>query len=495
MRLRRGGRQRPLRRRPLRQRSLRVRLLAGLLALLLVIFAGVGVVVTTVLRTYLMDRLDQQLADTGGRYAASLEHPEGGRGDTRAQAPGTFGARLLDGRVTNAGVVDGDADDAAVAAGTETADTDDRVALSGHDQQLLAALRVGGPARSVRVADLGEYRVRAVAGADGDVLVTGLPLAQAEATERQVMLLELTVFAVAVAVAGGAGLIWLRLALRPLDRIAATATRVSALPLARGEVVLTERVPAADADPDTETGRVGLALNRMLGHVEDALDQRHQVADRLRSFAADAGHELRTPVATVRGHAELALRHPEPMAEPVRHALERIEAESRRMGTIVDDLLLLARLDAGRPLASAEVDLTRLALDGAADARAAAPGHHWRLELPAEPVLVTGDEDRLRQVVANLLGNAHRHTPPGTTVTVRVTAGRLSVCDDGPGIPEELRPHLFERFARGDQSRARSTGGTGLGLAIAHAIAAAHGGTLTLRPSPPPGTVFDLTLP
>lgn len=271
------------------------------------------------------------------------------------------------------------------------------------------------------------------------MLVTGLPMRPVEDTMHQVMMVEVVVFGSAVLVAGLAGTGWLRLALRPLDRIAATATRVSALPLARGEVEIEERVPDEAADPHTETGRVGLALNRMLGHVEDALAQRHTVEDRLRAFAADAGHELRTPVATVRGHAELALRHPE-IAPPVRHALERIEAESRRMGTIVDDLLLLARLDAGRPLARAEVDLTRLALDCIADARAAAPEHNWRLELPAEPVLTAGDEDRLRQVVANLLSNAHRHTPPGSTVTLRLTGGQLTVGDDGPGIPEALRP-------------------------------------------------------
>ncbi|MFE0461669.1 sensor histidine kinase [Kitasatospora sp. NPDC058965] len=473
------------------RRSLRVRLLAGLLALLLVIFAGVGLAVTTALRGFLLARLDQQLSDTGGRYAASLEH--GNASDTRAQAPGTFGARLLGGTVTDAGVVDGDADDAAVAAGTAPADTSDQVTLTAADQHRLAELPVGGAAGTVHVGGLGEYRVRAVAGRDGDVLVTGVPLRAVEDTLHQVELLELVVFGVAVAVAGVVGGLWLRLALRPLDRIAATATRVSALPLARGEVVIGERVPAPAADPGTETGRVGLALNRMLGHVEDALAQRHAVEDRLRSFAADAGHELRTPVATVRGHAELALRHPEPVPQPVRHSLERIAAESRRMGALVDDLLLLARLDAGRPLAAAEVDLTRLALDCVADARAAAPEHHWRLELPAEPVLVTGDEDRLRQVVANLLSNAHRHTPSGSTVTLSLTDRHLAVADDGPGIAPELREQLFERFVRGDQARSRATGGTGLGLAIARAVATAHGGTLTLEPGP--GARFVLRLP
>lgn len=369
-------------------RTLRARLIAGLAALLLVIFAGVGLAVTTALQHYLLARLDQQLADTGGRYAASLEHnakADTASHDTRAQSPGTFGARLLDGIVTEAGVVDGDADDAAVAAGIAPADTDDQVELSPAEQRTLAALPVAGPARTADLAGLGDYRVRAVAGGDGDVLVTGLPLRQLKDTVHQVIILEVTVYGAALALAGLAGALWVRLALRPLDRIADTAERVSALPLARGEVVLTERVPPAAADPDTEAGRVGLALNRMLGHVEDALAQRHALEDRLRSFAADAGHELRTPVATVRGHAELALRHPEPIAAPVRHALNRIEAEAARMGTIVDDLLLLARLDAGRPLAATDVDLTRIVLDCTDDARAAAPTHHWRLDLPPTP--------------------------------------------------------------------------------------------------------------
>ncbi|MGF1426989.1 ATP-binding protein [Kitasatospora sp. LaBMicrA B282] len=483
-------------------RTLRARLIAGLSALLLVILTAVGLVVTTALHDYLLARLDQQLSDTGGRYAASLEHGPGDVAvrDTRAQAPGTFGARLMHGTVTAAGVVDGDADDLAVAAGTRPADTDDLVKLTPADQRTLAALLVAAPpatapARTVRLTGLGEYRVVAVAGVDGDVLVTGLSLHQLDDTVHQVILLEVTVFAAAATLAGLVGTLWLRLALRPLDRIAATAERVSVLPLARGEVVLTERVPPAAADPATEAGRVGLALNRMLGHVADALAQRHAVEDRLRSFAADAGHELRTPVATVRGHAELALRHPEPIAPPVRHALTRIEAEATRMGGIVDDLLLLARLDAGRPLAAAEVDLTRLVLDCTDDARAAAPTHHWRLDLPPDPVLLTGDEDRLRQLVANLLANAHRHTPPGSTVTLVLTPHHLTVTDDGPGIPPDLAPHVFDRFTRGDHSRSRATGTTGLGLAIARAIARAHGGELALGHQQASGAEFVLTLP
>lgn len=484
---------------PVGPRTLRARLITGVLALLLLTCGGVSLATTELLRHFLVGRLDQQIAAAGARYAASLEHAGGPNAatDTRAQAPGTFGARLLDGRVTGAGVVDGDADDADVAAGDRPADTDDRVDLSAADQGHLAALPPDGSAREVGLGRLGDYRVRAVAGRDGDVLVTGLPMSPVEATTNKLVMVELLVFGVALTATGVAGALWVRLSLRPLKRVADTAERVSALPLGCGEVTLSERVP--DEDPRTEVGRVGSALNRMLGHVEQSLARRHLVEERLRAFAADASHELRTPVATVRGHAELALRHPGPVPDEVRHSLGRIEAESRRTGAIVEDLLLLARLDAGRPLAADQVDLTRLALDGTADARAVAPDHHWRLDLPAQPVLVPGDADRLRQVVANLLANAAAHTPGGTEVTVHLASApgqvvRLAVTDTGPGIDPELARQVFERFVRGDRARSRATGSTGLGLAIVHAVVTAHHGSVELT-SRPGRTVFTVTLP
>ncbi|MGE7436975.1 sensor histidine kinase, partial [Kitasatospora sp. NPDC001175] len=486
-------------------RTLRARLIAGLLALLLLTCAGVGLATAQALRHFLVDRLDQQLADTGGRYAASLEHPgsraagDAARGDTRAQAPGTFGARLLNGTVTAARVVDGDADDPEVAEGTVAADTDDRVVLTAADRRALAALPPGGPARSVELSDLAGYRLRATAGRDGDVLVTGLPLSPVEDAVHRLVMIELVVFAVALVATGVAGALWVRVSLRPLDRVVGAAERVSGLPLASGEVAVPVRVP--DDDLATEVGRVGAALNRMLGHVEDALARRQSVEERLRTFAADASHELRNPVAAVRGHAELALRYPGPVPDEVRHSLGRIEAEAQRMGAIVEDLLLLARLDAGRPLAAEEVDLTRLALDCTADARAAGPGHRWQLELPEEPVLVTGDADRLRQVVGNLLANARVHTPEGTRVTLALSAAagddsriRLSVTDTGPGIEPALAERIFERFVRGDPARARTTGSTGLGLAIVRAVTAAHHGTVDLS-TRPGRTSFTVRIP
>jgi two-component system OmpR family sensor kinase len=474
--------------------TLRSRLIAGLLALLAAACLTLGFATNVALRQFLVSRVDQQLNDTGERYALSLEHPglgdETQPGDTRAQANGTFGARMKNGVVTQTGVVDGDADDLG------SGDTDDQVTLSTADHRALAALPGDGSHHTVRLSSLGTYRLAKVSGRDGDQLVGGLPLTGVEDTVHRLMAIEAVVFAAVLVVTGIAGALWVRLSLRPLRRVAATASRVTELPLASGEVALPERVPYTD--PRTEVGQVGTALNRMLGHVEDALARRQAGEQRLRRFAADAGHELRTPLAAIRGHAELARRRREGLDPEVAHALDRIRAESLRMGVIVDDLLLLARLDAGRPLEREPVDLTVLAIDAASDARAAGPGHRWTLELPEEPVTVTGDRNRLHQLLGNLLSNARTHTPPGTTVTVALAADgadvRLTVADDGPGIPEPLLGEVFDRFVRGGEGRARADGGTGLGLAIAHAVATAHGGSLTVD-SRPGRTAFTLRLP
>jgi two-component system OmpR family sensor kinase len=328
---------RPLRR--LLPRTLRARLTAGLLVLLALASAVIGLVTTSELQRFLVAQVDQQLTRSGGRYALSLEHP--GQGDTRAQSVGTLGVRMKNGQITSAGVVDGDPDDRA------SGDPDDRPAFATRERAQFAALRVGGPPVAFHLDGLGTYQLVAQAGRDGDVLVTGLPLEPVESTVHKLLMVELVVFGVLFAVTAAAGTFWVRLTLRPLDRVARTAEQVSALPLASGEVALETRVP--DQDPSTEVGRVGVALNLMLGHVEHALAQRHAVEGRLRAFAADASHELRTPLAAIRGHAELALRRSGQAPEPVRHSLRRIEAESLRMGAIVEDLLLLARLDAGRP--------------------------------------------------------------------------------------------------------------------------------------------------
>jgi two-component system, OmpR family, sensor kinase len=219
---------------------------------------------------------------------------------------------------------------------------------------------------------------------------------------------------------------------------------------------------------------------------------------RVRQFVADASHELRTPLAAIRGYAEVTRRSRDAVPPDVAHALRRVESETVRMTALVDDLLLLARLDAGRPLAAEPVDLTVLIVDAVSDAHVAAPTHRWRLNLPDDPVTVTGDAARLHQVFANLLANARAHTPPGTTVTTTLTssdgAAVVTVTDDGPGIPPDLLPAVFERFARGDTSRSRAAGSTGLGLAIVFAVVEAHHGG-TAAESRPGHTAFTVTLP
>jgi two-component system OmpR family sensor kinase len=262
-------------------------------------------------------------------------------------------------------------------------------------------------------------------------------------------------------------------------------------------VAIAERVADRYTDPRTEIGQVGLALNRMLGHVDDALAARHESETRVRQFVADASHELRTPLAAVRGYAELVRRSGDASPE-VTHAIGRVESEAARMTRLVEDLLLLARLDSGRPLEYATVDLSRLVVDTVSDARIAAQDHHWRLDLPAEPVTAPGDGARLHQVLANLLSNARTHTPPGTTVTTGLSISDgtvvLTVADDGPGIPGQLQPEIFERFARGDSSRSRAAGSTGLGLAIVAAVVQAHGGHVGVS-SLPGHTEFTVRLP
>jgi two-component system OmpR family sensor kinase len=345
----------------------------------------------------------------------------------------------------------------------------------------------------VDLPGLGTYQVQYRSG-----YYVGLPTAETDSTINTLILVEISVTAAGLGAAVIAGYALVGVATRPLRRVATTATRVSELPLHTGEVNLSERVPESETDPHTEVGQVGAALNRMLDHVHGALHARQQSEMRVRQFVADASHELRTPLASIRGYAELTRRGREQVGPDTRHALGRIESEAGRMTLLVEDLLLLARLDAGRPLQFEQTDLVPLVVDTVSDSRAAGMDHNWRLDLPDEPALVSADAARVQQVLVNLLGNARKHTPPGTTVTARVQRRGSWMCvdveDNGQGIPPDLLPHVFERFARGDSARSRSTGSTGLGLAIVQAVATAHGGAVTVD-SVPGRTVFTVYLP
>jgi two-component system OmpR family sensor kinase len=335
-------------------------------------------------------------------------------------------------------------------------------------------------------------------GANG-VLVVGKPTSALNTEVAKVLLPVVVVVVLAIVLAGLLGALIIGRALRPLRRVAAIASDVASLPLERGDVELPERVPEEDTNPHTEVGQVGSALNNLLDSVETALAVRQASEEKVRTFVADASHELRTPLASIRGYAELTRRFGGDLGEDVQHNIGRIESEAMRMTSLVEDLLLLARLDAERELETRDVDLSRMLVDVLSDANAAGPDHEWELDLPDEPVTVRGDEAKLQQVFTNLLANARVHTPAGTHVVVELAQPKdghvlARVRDDGPGIPEQLRPQLFGRFVRGDSSRARTTGSTGLGLSIVSAVVEAHHGTVSVA-SEPGQTVFTVQLP
>jgi two-component system OmpR family sensor kinase len=357
-----------------------------------------------------------------------------------------------------------------------------------------------GTGHTVTVAG-SSYRVMAQKDRAGNALVVGLPTQEIDETIRNLWRWSALLTLVGVGLAGVGGTWLVRRQMRPLYAVAETARAVSTQDLSTGGTAIGTRVPDDLVDEQSEVGQVGSALNTLLDHIDDALAARHRSEQQVRQFVADASHELRTPLATIHGYAELSRRQltgagPED-AEALLVALGKVETEADRMSALVADLLLLARLDSGRPLAREEVDLTRLLLEAVADARVVAPGHKWQLTLPDEPVTVLGDEARLHQVVSNLLGNAHSHTPAGTTVTVTASAGEavvtLAVHDDGPGLPENLVGEAFDRFTRGDSSRTRASGGAGLGLSLVSAIADAHGGSAAVV-SRPGSTTFTVTL-
>ncbi|MFE0175170.1 sensor histidine kinase [Streptomyces sp. NPDC059002] len=473
-------------------RTLRTRLVLSAVALIAVVCAVIGTVTTIALTSHLYEQLDSAL-DGVAKRASGPPGPGGQRDPLEfvsrgPQEIGTIGAEVHDGSVGRALIsTEAESGSASPLPDATPLDEDQVAALS-------SVPRDAHP-HNVDIPGLGEYRVAYTPGITGDFLV-GIPTTKVQNTLSTLVVVEISVTAAGLAAASLAGAAMVGVALRPLRRIATTATRVAELPLHSGEVALHERAP--DADPRTEAGQVGAALNRMLDHVHSALDARQRSETRVRQFVADASHELRTPLASIRGYAELTRRGHESTGPDTRHALGRIESEAERMTGLVGDLLLLARLDAEQPLAYQDSDLAPLVVDAVSDARAAGPGHHWRLELPDEPASVHADRARLHQVVVNLLANARTHTPPGTKVTARVCREgphvRLDVEDDGPGIPQELLPAVFERFARGDASRSRQAGSTGLGLALVRAIVTAHHGTVTVE-SAPGRTVFTVLLP
>ncbi|MFF4030581.1 ATP-binding protein [Streptomyces sviceus] len=491
-------------------RTLRTRLVVASVLLIAVVCSVIGTVTTLALRSHLYEQLSGKLNEAASR-AAPRDFPPGkfDDGDKDKKDPVGQGNR----QNSPAKFVIGPGPDGTIAAKVEKGKITDakRGVKSGSDQnfemnpkslttaqiKVLSAVPKDNRQHKVELPGIGDYLVR-YSFNDTSAYYVAVPTKDIDATIDTLILVEISVTAAGLGAAVIAGYVLVGLATRPLRRVANTATRVSELPLHTGEVNLSERVPEAECDPHTEVGQVGAALNRMLNHVHGALHARQQSEMRVRQFVADASHELRTPLASIRGYAELTRRGREEVGPDTRHALGRIESEAGRMTLLVEDLLLLARLDAGRPLQFEQTDLIPLVVDTISDARAAGMDHNWRLDLPDEPALVSGDAARLQQVLINLLGNARKHTPPGTTVTARVQRRGPWMCvdveDNGQGIPSDLLPHVFERFARGDSARSRATGSTGLGLAIVQAVATAHGGAVTVD-SVPGRTVFTMHLP
>ncbi|MDN4162977.1 sensor histidine kinase [Nocardioides abyssi] len=477
-------------------------------AVLLVVVVAAAIAAATALgvRGYLLDRLEGEVQRSAQRAPADLTLYEqgvvpglaGSPGDRGGPDDGPGGPRIQDlGSLTAFIGVTGQEDfgwilteGQAGQGGAELLGTGTVVRLS--------EVPADGRAHRVEVEDGDSYLV-VVTSLPGGTVISGLPTDDVDDVVSTIVTWEVALVAIGAVVALGVGLVVVRRQLRPLRKVAATAHAVAALPLDTGDVEdLQDRVPAHLRDGTTEVGQVGAALHTLLSHVESSLRARHRSEQQVRQFVADASHELRTPLATVVGYTELARRRPDDV-ETVRTALARVADESTRMTSLVEDLLLLARLDAGRPLATGVVDLTRLLLEVTRDAQVLAPSHRWRLELPDEAVEVHGDEERLRQVLSNLVTNARKHTPPGTTVTVGAHADHehdrtvVTVQDDGPGVSPELTAHAFERFARGDSSRNRE-GGAGLGLSIVQAIVSAHGGSVSLC-SEPGRTVVSIDLP
>ena len=473
--------------------SLRTRLLLALLGLVAAGLLVAGLATYSSLRSFLLERVDQQLREARSPVAFQLTSnsipglPDQGGGPGQPNLPpGTYGElRSSEGVVLNK---------ISFAYGTQTQPTPQLPSpLPG-----ATAPVAGGTLFDTGAAGTSKAQFRVLVQdvpTAQRVLVVAVPLTETTQTLDSLVRIEILVFGLVLAGLAVAAWLLIKRDLRPLEAMADTAGDIAA-----GD--LTQRV--APAEPRTEVGRLGMSLNAMLDQIEVAFAERTASEEKLRRFLADASHELRTPLTSIRGYAEVFGRGAKDDPEDLATVMRRIEEESKRMGVMVDELLLLARLGEGRRPEREPVELVRLVTDAVGDARAADTEHVISLDAP-ESLVVTGDDLQLRQVIANLLGNARKHTPAGTHVRVALShedghadsagAAVLAVADDGPGLEPDVAGKVFEPFYRADKSRARQSGGAGLGLAIVAGIVRAQGGEVALSPTPGGGTTVRVAFP
>jgi two-component system OmpR family sensor kinase len=461
--------------------SLRGRLLIGVISLVVLGLLVSDVATYSLLQKSLLDRIDQQLTGGHNQATAALGGPGRG-GDQPSQFPtGTVVELLgLDGSVVTVKV----STPFGSTPSSARPELPKPLANAGTDNPVAPFTVEGtGGASQFRITNWPENFF------GGEIVVLAIPLTDVQSTLSQLLQLEALIGLGLVVATALLAMLIIRIGLRPLQRMGGVAAHIAAGDLSR-------RVEPAT--PRTEIGRLGLALNGMLSQIEAAFEQRKASEQRLRRFIADASHELRTPLTSIRGYSEMLRRGASESREDSDLARRRIEEESVRMSVLVDDMLLIARLDQGRPLDKKPIDLKTIAGDAADDARAVAPQRQITVSAPV-PVVVEGDDTRLRQVLGNLVRNALVHTPQQTAVEISVTTedsvGRMSVADHGPGLRPEEMERIFEPFYRADPSRSRDSGGAGLGLSIVSAVVSAHGGHVKVKETSGGGVTFEVELP
>ncbi|QXQ10710.1 cell wall metabolism sensor histidine kinase WalK [Paeniglutamicibacter sp. Y32M11] len=469
--------------------TLQRRLLLAVVCLLALVCTVIGLLINAGMRQTLSAQLNEQLAYASERAATySLSQSKGNSGTplfAPGQASGTLNAKIESGLLFSGGVLD--------------MKTGQRNNIVGDDALPLSTLVVDAPPAK-RELSIGDYLLVAKSDPKGSgTLITGLPLDPNARTLASLGWMTVFISFAGLIATGLIGSMIIRHSMAPLRRVSAVASSVATAQLETGTLALDARVAEEDSIPGTESGDVGNALNALLDNVATAFAAREESEAQMRQFVADASHELRTPLSAIRGYTEL-ISATEHFSDDGQRSLIRVLEQSARMSSLVENLLLLARLDEKHQVKKTDVDLGKLAGDITEDFRITATDHHWQTRLPATPLVVSADSSSLRRVITNLLANARKHTSAGNTVTVSLKRDNsthqavLQVHDTGEGITQAFLPQVFKRFTRADTARSGADGTTGLGLPIAKAIVESHDGTITVS-STPGNTVFEIRLP